>query len=464
MTHAAQSHVEPQTAGFNRLVTAAFAAWKQARVDFLVLRNYELLPQATANDIDILVAREQLELAERTLLGAAQAVGYRLHNRAEFATRSLYFADLESGGQIHFDLFVDLRWHSFEYLSCRNFLARKVERGLFWIPHPAHEACTNLLASLIYSGRIKDKYKPGVATAFRVHANGARDLLASSYGPAIARRLVLHATKEEWSAIESQTRKLRAILLLRLFTRRPWPSLATLAKDVVRWIERFFQPPGLMVVLLGPDGCGKSTITRAVSAGLDHTFDPSKSVHYHWKPQIFPRLGQNTRGDVTDPHGSPPRNRVLSLLFFGFHWLEFCLGSVLRLRPALARGGLVLIERYYYDFFVDRARYRLQLPESVARWAARLVKKPDLALLLDAPVEVLRARKQEVSLEETARQQQAYRQLVARLPNGVVLDAAQAPDIVTADAVKAILNRMTVRASRRARGQRKVFPLARGAA
>lgn len=449
MTSTVPSNLEPPCAGFTRLVTTVFLAWKQARVDFLVLRNYELLPHATTNGIDVLVAREQVELAEQTLVSAAREAGYRLHNRAEFATRSLYLADIESGRQIHFDLFVDLRWHSIEYLSCRDFLARKVERGPFWIPHPAHEAGTNLLASFIYSGRIKDKYKPSVATALRAHPGVARDLLAASYGSGSARQLVERAIKEEWSAIESQIGKLRTILLLRQFTLRPWQSLSTLAKDVFRWAKRFFRPPGLMVVLLGPDGCGKSTIARAVSDGLGNTFDPTKSTHYHWKPQVFPRDARQTQSIVTDPHGRPPRSRALSMVFFGFHWFEFCLGSLLRIRPALFRGGLVLIERYYYDFFVDRTRFRLQLPEFVVQCGYGFVRKPDLILLLDAPAETLRARKQEVSLQETLRQREAYRQLAARLPNGVVIDAAQPPDKVAADAVKAILNQMVVRARRR---------------
>ena len=49
-------------------------------------------------------------------------------------------------------------------------------------------------------------------------------------------------------------------------------------------------------------------------------------------------------------------------------------------------------------------------------WLARLVgllmPEPDLWLLLDAPVEVVRARKQEVSEKETARQLDAYRSFI----------------------------------------------------
>ena len=84
------------------------------------------------------------------------------------------------------------------------------------------------------------------------------------------------------------------------------------------------------------------------------------------------------------------------------------------------RGGLVLIDRFYYDFFVDQRRYRLRVPQSIVRLGHFFLKKPDLVVLLDAPAEVLQSRKQEVPLAETERQRTAYRALVRGLRNGRV--------------------------------------------
>src|SRR5215472_6832042 len=97
----------PELTGSSRLVRAVFLAWKQAKIDFLVLRNYENLPEFTTNDIDMLVAAASLSAAERVLLEAAHSAGYRLHNRAEFATLALYFSNKDSSEQAHFDLFTD---------------------------------------------------------------------------------------------------------------------------------------------------------------------------------------------------------------------------------------------------------------------------------------------------------------------------------------------------------------------
>ena len=78
-----------------------------------------------------------------------------------------------------------------------------------------------------------------------------------------------------------------------------------------------------------------------------------------------------------------------------------------------------------------------------------MIPKPDLWILLDAPAEVLQARKQEVSFEETARQRKAYLELVNNLPNAIVVNSAQPLDDVVLDVAKAVLVHMAKRTQRR---------------
>ena len=438
----------------SQLVTAVFRAWRQANVNFLVLRNYESLPDFTTNDIDVLVAPVQLRQAEQTLLQAASQAGFRLHNRVQFATLALYLSCPRADNpQAHFDLFTALKWHSFDFISCRDFLQRKTSRGLFTIPHPAHEAATNLLASLIYTGKVKDKYKPAIATTFKAEATLITELLTPTYGTANARFLATAAAQQDWAAIEAAAGSLRRALVFRQLTRSPWRTFKSALADTRRLLGRWLRPPGLTVVLCGADGSGKSTAARAVVDGLSTTFPAAKVRHFHWKPPVFTAARQAARGPATDPHALPPRNLALSLCCFAAHWLEFFLGSHLRLRPVTFRGGLVLIDRYYYDFFVDQRRYRLRAPPALVRLGHCLLKKPDLVLLLDAPAGILQRRKQEVPLAETERQRLAYRQLVQQLPNGRIMDASQPPDKVGADLNRAILDFMSQRAARHSGSQ-----------
>jgi thymidylate kinase len=431
------------------LVTAIFRAWQQAGINCLVLRNYESLPDFTANGIDVLVDPAQLRQAEQTLLGAASKAGFRLHNRIGFATLALYLSSKQSNAQIHFDLFTALKWRGFEFLAGEGFLRRKVGHDLFCIPHPADETAIKLLTSLIYTGKVKEKYQASVAAGLQAEPVAITELLARTYGLAHVKFLVTAGAQARWAEIEAATVALRRALVVRQLTRHPWRTLKSLLLDANRLARRFLQPPGVSVVLCGADGSGKSTASSAVTAGLSVAFSPQKVRQFHWKPQLFSARRQAARGPATDPHGRPARNPAFSLAYFGFHWLEFFLGSHLRLRTITFRGGLVLIDRFYYDFFVDQRRYRLRVPQFIVRLGYCFLKQPDLVVLLDAPAEVLQSRKQEVALAETERQRTAYLELVCGLRNGRVVDATQPPEKVGADISRAILDFMAERTRQR---------------
>ncbi len=414
------------------LIVAIFQEWRRAGVPFLILRNYEQLPDHPGNDIDVLVAAAGRPAAEELLLSVARAHGFELLIRAEFSTRALFLGRLDTGDQIHIDLFVGFWWRGFRLLDSSGFLDRRRDTGLFFIPHPADEAVNSLVNYLVYAGKVKEKYRAGIQAAFRAEAETARHALALTYGSAQAQELVTLAVAGDWDAIGRQVPALRRTLVARQLGREPVRTLAFLAGTAVRWLDRWLRPPGMVVVLCGADGCGKSTVSPLLAAEVARTFVPDKGAHYHWKPPVFTGQRQAHRAPTTDPHSRPPRSVPVSLVFFAVHWLEFFVGAFTRLRPTTFRAGLVLVDRYYYDFFVDQRRYRLSVPQSLVWLGCRLLPKPDLVFALDAPAAVLRQRKQEVSEAETVRQRQAYAELTAKLPNGRVIDATQPPQQVAA--------------------------------
>jgi thymidylate kinase len=182
-------------------------------------------------------------------------------------------------------------------------------------------------------------------------------------------------------------------------------------------MSRRAQQRGLCVALLGIDGSGKSTLLQ----GIDEA-PPAWSAGVavrHFSP-----LGLKRRGTPTDPHGRPPRNAAMSLLK-GLFWLaEFTAGHRLHVAPELRRGRLVLFDRYLVDALVDPRRYRYGGPGWLLRLLCRLVPRPDLIVFLDAPVDVLESRKQEVDATEMARLRAAYLRLLDHEPRGRRVDVS----------------------------------------
>lgn len=431
------------------LVTEVFRQWRAAQVRFVILRNYENLPQETGNDIDVLVAAEQLAQAETILIQAARAVGYQPHNRARFSPVSVFLFHPESRQQIQFDLFPKLAWRGFDLISADQVLKRSVARGDFSVPHPVDEAVINLLTRLIYHGYVKEKYRPAISAQIAANAVAVTQQLEQTFGAPMARKLMAAAGAGDWGGVGRQSGALRGRLITRSLIRHPWRTFGALFSDAVRLTGRFFRPPGITIVLVGADGCGKSTVAEQLVAALRGTFHENKSLRVHWKPAVFTRQRRANRLPTSDPHGQPPRGRFRSALLLGYHWTEFFVGYWTQLRPVMFRNGLVLVDRYHYDFVVDPRRFRLQSLPRLAHGLFQLLPAPDLVFLLDAPAEVLQSRKQEVPLAETARQRAAYRAELGRLPNAHIMDATQPAETVAREVVAHILNYMAHRQRRR---------------
>lgn len=186
---------------------------------------------------------------------------------------------------------------------------------------------------------------------------------------------------------------------------------------------------GICLAVLGPDGSGKSTVLDGLALELAPDFTAVQ--RHHFRPHTGRRGGFGP--PATDPHGQLPRGRAASvgklLCWFADYWT----GYVASIRPGLRAGALVLFDRYFDDVLVDPRRYRFRSPMRAARRLARSIPRPDLIVVLDAPVETLRERKREVTEEETTRQREAYVRLAVRMPEARVVDAGRPIEEVVAD-------------------------------
>jgi len=185
----------------------------------------------------------------------------------------------------------------------------------------------------------------------------------------------------------------------------------------------------MIVVILGTDGCGKSSVVERLERDLAKRFAEVRVLH------LRPRLGKggpSMGAPVPNPHGVVPRGSLMSIVKLLYLVLDYgTLYPWIRRQRRRAGAGLLLFDRYYHDLLVDPRRYRYGAPMWVARVFSHLVPKPDLWILLDAPVEVIRARKREVSPAELVRQQRTYRALIDSFPNSHVVDAAMPIEDVT---------------------------------
>jgi thymidylate kinase len=205
-----------------------------------------------------------------------------------------------------------------------------------------------------------------------------------------------------------------------------------------RRVKALGRPRGLTVAVFGADGSGKSTVIEGV---LRHiwTLRRRRALYLHFGP----RVGRSMGGPpVTQPHGRRPRGTVGSTLKLVYYLLDFAVGYSTKVWPARLRGTVVVFDRYYHDILVDPSRYRYGGPQRWPHAVARFIPMPDLVILLDAPPEVLQARKQEVTLSESARVRQEYLEMMAQLSGAHIVDAARSLDDVVADVTRLVIQRL----------------------
>jgi thymidylate kinase len=176
---------------------------------------------------------------------------------------------------------------------------------------------------------------------------------------------------------------------------------------------------GAFVVIVGPDGVGKSGLAQALVE-----IAPGETGYFHFRPPIRGRL----RPTVPIEMRTITKNRTEPLLLLGWlrlslAFVRFWAGYLLSIRPVLGRGGLVIGDRWAYGYLVQPLALRYGGPPWLASFVIRSLPSPDLVVNLTAPPREIHRRKQELSLEEIAAELEAWNRIPA--PRMVRLDALQ---------------------------------------
>ena len=151
----------------------------------------------------------------------------------------------------------------------------------------------------------------------------------------------------------------RAHQLLKKKTSNVADNLHYKVFDLKRRFERIVHPTGLFIVLLGVDGAGKTTIAENLKARYVTAF--RKIDHYHSRVRVLKDISQLKKDatpiDASNPHGKKQKaGKFTSVAKFGYYFLDFLIGNV-KIAIAKIKSTLVLVERYYYDYSIDKVRY-----------------------------------------------------------------------------------------------------------
>ena len=421
-----------------------------------VIRGYRDYPERIGDDVDMVVDDPARIPRIMSLENTATVVQVFEHE-----TTYYYLCRWKDGRPVFLTLDVakDYGHRGRLFFRGEEFLETSRTLGSFRIPSADLEFASYLLRRLV-KGSLSGVQARRLSELYREDPEGAERRLERFFPETEVALFREAARSEDWEPVRDRMRNLRRALLGNLNREQPLGALRYWTGALRRRVGRIIQPPGLMVAFLGTDGSGKSTIMARVEQDLGAAFWDKRQYHkrplsspFRWVKRYGLRPPRPGKGEDKislgfNPHALPPRRPLYSLAKLGFWWADFVLlGYVLEIYPKLTRPTLLMFDRYYQDLLVDPKRYHYGGPMRLAHFVGRIIPQPHLVILLDAPPEVLRARKQELPLEEVTRQREAFLDLVRALPNGYVVDTSRPLDEAAEEVEKIILGYMESRAA-----------------
>jgi len=394
------------------LLCSTFRVLGNAEITYCVLRNYEQLPDYTTHDVDILVRSGELEKAVLGIKENIRKCGWtNIAVVRQMGSCSLYCM-LESDGVVQcmtFDVVEDLPWAWMPTCDVDYVLSNSIEHNGIPVACKGTEAALRLIKELL-RGTVPKEY------ACKMICSGANSdpenfirCFSGRLSETVSQELLNSARS---CKIEQLVEKRKYFQRSLIRTVHSPGFIAMFSRFIRYYISRYKRfssgSLGLFVVLLGPDGAGKTSLSDRLADRLGQLLFKGTS-RYHMQFNMIPKLSnvlyklfrfQTEQIDFTRKHSGSsiaPHLPWRSFLYVCYYSLDFLFGR-LRLRKEKGLGCLILFDRYFYDFYFQRCNRRLSTRIlDVFRY---MVPKPDLVLLLESDPETIYARKDELELDE----------------------------------------------------------------
>lgn len=391
-------------------------------IPYVICSGCAHYPEQIDSDVDFMVSEQDFARLPTLFRQAGCIPGTQLLQVLQHETSGAYYIFSQAVGArlafLHPDAAASYRRRGRLWLRSGDVLAnrRKSPNG-FWIPAPEVEF-HYYLVKRIDKAKVEERHLQTLAALLAENPEGCAKVLAGCFGNHASRIREAIADRDvSWFADNKQA--LRADLSRVPSLETALSRLASRLKNALRIVHRIVRPTGLVLAVLGPDGSGKTTIIEHLERELAPAF--RSQIRFHLRPHF----GRPKRNDapVVNPHAQAPRGRLASEAKAALFLLDYWFGWLRSVYPAKIKSTFVVFDRYYHDMLVDKVRYRLPKQTLLVRALAPLVPPPDLWLILDAPPEVLVARKGEISLEVAIQLTASYRQLATDLPNARLVES-----------------------------------------
>lgn len=423
--------------------------FKTKNVNYVILHSYQKLPYEFDSDIDIAIDIDKIEnaiqLLDKTLIGTGWKV-------IQYWRHEYYAVDCVISNDVEFlqvDFCIHYERNGRIVMPIEELVRDKQEFSNFYIPSIKVEF-TYIILKKILKKNFSERSKDQLSLLWKKMSYEERDIIIVSLNRFLDNKTITNILDcvQIGNYNNINMHELHQELLRK--TSDISSNLHYIMFDIKRKIERIIHPTGLFIVLLGVDGAGKTTIATQLINSYTTAF--RKINHYHSRVRILKDISQigskEEQIDASDPHGKKYKAGVLvSVIKFMYYFMDYVAGNFI-ISTAKIRSSLVLIERYYYDYAIDKKRYNLKLSDNFIGFFGHFVKKPDVIFILTGDSKILLERKHEITIDQIEEQKNKLEVVFKNNPKSVFIDT-------TTTTVEECVSKMLQKCNSVMRGRRK---------
>ena len=436
-------------------LTPFFKALDNANVEWAVAHGWEGLPTYARHDVDLIIPKRQLKRSVVILKRVAQETGWI--NYCHFKASNLHsYWILLPGEEISYfqiDIFTESSLRGIPFFSTKGSLKKRWrnDAGIWCMPY-SYSGASVLIKELVANSRLErearhrqvsdgiEKDKENFISLLLEAFNGDKELVDET---------VVVIEGKDWDALARLSSRIRK-RVMRVRPSNLWGIGVYVFDNIRLRVFPFLRP---FVALVGPDGCGKTTIADAITEYFDHRpLCGLMRIHSNFPNAIrlrdiyklVMRLFGKKVDFAKDPEPGtrgmgmrPPLGRARSMLYVLYYGISLAFGwmSLFRWRTF---SGLLIADRYYYDYYYMRGH--MNCPKWWKDMVGLIVPKPDLVFVLERDAEDIYRQKPELEVDEIRRQQIAIRNVLTGKENARFIDAGKGK-VATIKAVECEIER-----------------------
>lgn len=424
-------------------------SFKEKQIEYVILHSYQELPEQFDSDIDIAIRVPDIKKAIKILDDTLQQTDWQV---IQFWRHEYYAADcvISNGKEfLQVDFCIHYERNGRILMQVEELVSNRLEYKNIYIPAHSVEF-TYILIKKILKKCFSDSSKAHLYTLLASMDEVELDLTKKS----LKRFLSMDSIEQTLLFIKENNFDNIKLEKLNLELRKKSSNIKGNIHyaffDIYRKLERIIHPTGMFIVLLGVDGAGKTTIANELMKRYVNAF--RKIKHYHSRVRVLKDISQiKSKGqpiDASNPHSKKDSaGKLVSLVKFVYYYLDYMIGNV-SITKSRIQSSLVLIERYYFDYYIDTVRYNLNLSTRFLKFFEKFVKKPDAIFILTGDSKILLERKHEITIENIEQQKKKFKDYFSKKRNAHFIDTTISDVDECVDEIIKISNRII-------RGRRK---------